>query len=277
MLSTHSDEARAIFPSAVAVHVGSAATICNRVRHAHRRGVRFALFGFRPARVGARQHARRSRSRRRRRRHRVDHARRALAHARTAALVLAALGFRAPTRRALLAACALSIALLACLPLLAVATGTTLELRAGAAWLALGMFVQGGVAEETLFRGFMYRHLRQTRTFWRAATLSAVPFAVAHVPLFWTLDAAVALLALGMAIAWSFPLAWLFDRAGGSIWPGALLHAVMQGGVKVLVDDDAAFQSLAIAWVALGLAAPWLFFLLRPVSARAAASTLPRP
>jgi membrane protease YdiL (CAAX protease family) len=189
----------------------------------------------------------------------------------------AALGFGAPASRALLAAVALSAMLLAFIPLLAVATGATLELRDGAAWLALGMFVQGGVAEEVLFRGFMYRHLRRTRTFWRAATLSAVPFAVAHVPLFWSLDAPVALLALGMAIAWSFPLAWLFDRAGGSIWPGAILHAVMQAGVKVLVDDDPTFQQLALAWVALGLAAPWLFFLLRPVSERAAASTLPRP
>jgi hypothetical protein len=145
MLRTHSDEARAMFPSAVAVHVGTASAICNRVRHAHRRRVRSALFR-----------------------------------------------------------------------------------------------------------------------------------AVAHAPLFWSLDAAVALLALGMAIAWSFPLAWLFDRAGGSIWPGALLHAVMQGGVKVLADDAAAFQNLALAWVALDLAAPWLFFLLRPVSERAAASNLRR-
>jgi len=146
------------------------------------------------------------------------------------------------------------------LPLLAVLTNVELELRANAAWLALGILAQGGVAEEVLFRGFMYRHLRQTRSFWRAATLSAVPFAAAHVALLWSLDLSVALLALAMAIAWSFPLACLFDRAGNSIWPGAILHAVMQGGIKILVDDAAEFQSLAIAWVALGLAAPWLFF-----------------
>jgi len=53
-------------------------------------------------------------------------------------------------------------------------------------------------------------------------------------------------------------------RANGSIWPGALLHGIVQGAIKLLVDDDAAFQTLAIAWVALGIAAPWLFFLLRP-------------
>ena len=185
-----------------------------------------------------------------------------------------ALGLGAPARGALLAAIALSAALLACLPLLAALTGVELELRGGAAWLALGMFAQGGVAEEVLFRGFMYRHLRQGRTFWRAATLSALPFAAAHLPLFWTLDVPVALLALAMAIAWSFPLAWLFERANGSIWPGAVLHAVIQGGIKLLVDTDSGFQQLGIAWVALGIFAPWLLFLLRerrPLNAHAAA------
>jgi len=172
-----------------------------------------------------------------------------------------ALGLRSPAPRALLAAVALSMGLLACLPLLAALTGVELALRPNAAWLALGMLAQGGVAEEVLFRGFMYRHLRKERTFWRAATLSAVPFAAAHLALLWSLDLSIALLALAMAIAWSFPLAWLFDRAGSSIWPGAILHAVMQGGIKLLVDDSPAFQNLAIAWLALGLTAPWLFFL----------------
>ena len=130
--------------------------------------------------------------------------------------------------------------MLLCLPLLARIAGLELALRPNAAWLALGMLAQGGLAEEVLFRGFMYRHLRRSRTFWRAATLSAVPFTAAHVPLLWSLEPAVAVLALAMAIAWSFPLAWLFDRANGSIWPGAILHGVMQGAIKVLVDDDVA-------------------------------------
>src|SRR5262245_13505574 len=73
---------------------------------------------------------------------------------------LTALGFRTPPARALLAAVAVSAVLLACLPLLAAMTDTQLVLRTGAAWLALGMLAQGGIAEETLFRGFMYRHLR---------------------------------------------------------------------------------------------------------------------
>lgn len=184
------------------------------------------------------------------------------------AACLRALGLRVPGGRALAAGAALSLALLACLPLLARIVGAELELRNGAAWLALGMLAQGGVAEETLFRGLMYGHLRRSRTFWRAAALSAVPFAVAHLPLLYSLEPPVALLALGMAISWSFPLAWLFDRAGGSIWPGALVHATIQGGIKLLGDDIAQFQALAIAWVSLGFMAPWLLFLLREPQAQ---------
>jgi len=35
---------------------------------------------------------------------------------------------------------------------------------------------------------------------------------------------------------------------------------VCDRGIKVLADDSAALQSLAMPWVTLGLAAPWLFF-----------------
>jgi membrane protease YdiL (CAAX protease family) len=173
-----------------------------------------------------------------------------------------ALGLGPSAPRAALASALLGALLVACLPLIARLAGAQLGWRPQAAWLALGIFAQGGVAEEVLFRGFLYRHLRQTRSFWRAASLSAVPFAAAHLPLFWTFDASLAGLSLAMAVLWSFPLGWLFDRARGSIWPCALLHAVIQGAIKV-VDVSGDFQTVAIAWVAVGLLAPWLMFLLR--------------
>jgi membrane protease YdiL (CAAX protease family) len=176
---------------------------------------------------------------------------------------LRALGLGPSKRSALFAAMLLSAMLLACLPLLAYAAGVPLAPRENAIWLAVGIFAQGGVAEEVLFRGFLYRHLRSSRTFWRAACLSALPFAATHLPLFWSLDPAVASLALGMAIASSFPLAWLFDRAGASIWPGAILHFAIQGGIKLIADDDSAFHTLAIAWAMLCLVLPWALFLLR--------------
>jgi membrane protease YdiL (CAAX protease family) len=111
-------------------------------------------------------------------------------------------------------------------------TGVAVKLRADALPLAAGMFLQGCVAEEALFRGFLFAHMRRGRTFWRAAWLSAVPFTLVHALLFITLDWPVA----AAALAISFPLAWTFERSGESIWPCALLHA--------------AFASMAVAWMA---------------------------
>lgn len=52
-------------------------------------------------------------------------------------------------------------------------------------------------------------------------------------------------------------------RARGAICPGAILHATIQGGVKVLVDDAPAFSDLALVWGMSVLIAPWVLFLLR--------------
>jgi membrane protease YdiL (CAAX protease family) len=177
---------------------------------------------------------------------------------------LRSLGFGTPARRALLAAFALSAVLLAFFPVLAAATNQPIAWRAGAAWLALGMFAQGGIAEELLFRGFLYRHFRVGRTFWRAATLAAIPFVAVHVTLFLTLEFAVALAAVFVSVSLSFPLAWLFDRARGSFWPGAIVHAVVQAPIKLVIVDEGSFLTVAVAWMALGALAPWALFLLRP-------------
>lgn len=174
-----------------------------------------------------------------------------------------ALGFVRPTTSALAAAIVLSAALLGFYPLFAVVTGSTITWRPDSAVLAIGLAAQGGVAEEMLFRGFLFRHLRQGRTFWRAAWLAALPFVAVHLLLFLSLDFAVALAALLVALSLSFPLAWLFERAGGSIWPGALVHAVVQGSIKLAVIDEDVFPTLALTWMVLSALAPWLFLFLR--------------
>ena len=177
---------------------------------------------------------------------------------------LRSLGLRSTRTRALCLALALSGALLAFFPTYALATGT--KIRWHAAWpaLAAGMWLQGGVAEEALFRGLVFRHFRKNREFWPAAWLAAIPFTLVHLSLFLSLDAVVAASALALSLAISFPLAWLFDRSGGSIWPGSLLHAAVQAPIKLAVIDSAdAFAALSIAWMMLCATLPWLAFLLR--------------
>ena len=87
---------------------------------------------------------------------------------RTPRQALRALGFGRPTRRGLLAALLASLALLAYVPIFALVTGQPVALRDGWLWIALGIFLQGGIAEELLWRGYLFRHLRATRTFRRS-------------------------------------------------------------------------------------------------------------
>ncbi|HWB44626.1 MAG TPA: CPBP family intramembrane glutamic endopeptidase [Hyphomicrobiaceae bacterium] len=180
---------------------------------------------------------------------------------RSVAEAVPALGLRWTNWRALLWALALSAALLPYFPIFAATTGARLELLPGAAWLALGMFAQGGIAEEVVFRGFVFRRLRATRPFWHAALLAAAPFVVVHALLLLQLDFAVALASLLLAVSISFPLAWLFERSGGSVLAPALVHGVVQAGIKVLDAGDR-FPLLALGWIALCATVPWLLFLL---------------
>jgi membrane protease YdiL (CAAX protease family) len=184
---------------------------------------------------------------------------------RTPVRALAALGLRIPDLRALLWACALVGLLLGFYPVFAAATGAQLSTRADAIPLAIGMLAQGGIAEEVLFRGFLFRRLREGRSFWRAASLAAMGFVAVHSLLFLTLDFALALASLLLSLSLSFPLAWLFERSGGSIWPPAIVHAVLQGAIK-LVEAGEHFFAMAIAWMILGALLPWAFFLLSDAS-----------
>jgi membrane protease YdiL (CAAX protease family) len=184
---------------------------------------------------------------------------------RTPVHALAALGLRAPDLRALLWAFALVALLLSFYPVFAAATGAQLSVRADAIPLAIGMLAQGGLAEEVLFRGFLFRRLREGRSFWRAASLAAMAFVAVHSLLFLTLDFALALASLLLSLSLSFPLAWLFERSGDSIWPPAIVHAFLQGAIK-LVEAGEHFFAMAIAWMILGAVLPWAFFLLPDAS-----------
>jgi hypothetical protein len=106
--------------------------------------------------------------------------------------------------------------------------------------------------------------LRARRTFWNAALVAAIPFVAVHLTLFLTLDFAVAFAAVLVSVSLSFPLAWLFDRAHGSLWPGAIVHAVVQAPIKLVELESGSFTAVAVAWMVLSALAPWTLFLLRP-------------
>ena len=128
-------------------------------------------------------------------------------------------------------------------------------------WISLlpGLFAQAGIAEEVLFRGYLFAHVRVGRTFWRAAAVSMVPFGIVHLVQFFSMPWPIALASLLLAIVISFPLAYLFELGGNTIWAPALLHFVIQATVKVLVFSDGA-ESFALAWIAASAIVPLLIF-----------------
>lgn len=83
-----------------------------------------------------------------------------------------------------------------------------------------------GVVEEVVCRGFVFRRLRVGRSFGRAATLSAVVFAVVHVSNLVKGVSPEILVGVAISTAFAFvlafPLASLFERGGGSIIGGAV-------------------------------------------------------
>lgn len=182
------------------------------------------------------------------------------------ALAVRTLGLGRPTARSLSAAVGVSGLLLLALPAFAAATGAQATWYPG--WLALipGLFAQGGVAEEILFRGYLFGHLRRRSAFWRAALLSAGPFVAAHLMLFATMSWPIALASTMLALVTSFPLAHLFDLGGRTIWAPALVHFTMQSAIKV-VDMSGSPVSYPMMWLAVCAVVPWLAFAI-PIAGR---------
>jgi membrane protease YdiL (CAAX protease family) len=127
------------------------------------------------------------------------------------------LGFVRPKRRALTALAATAGPLLLVYPTFSIATGVPVGLRSDWLATAFGVFLQGGLGEEVLWRGYLYRRLREGRSFGRAALWTMVVTTAAHLPLLGTLDLPVAIVDVAgeantrAAVAWAaativFPL-----------------------------------------------------------------------
>lgn len=170
-------------------------------------------------------------------------------------------GLGRPDRVGLTASIGVSVLLLASVPVFARATGSSVTLLPEAIALLPGLFAQAGIAEEVLFRGYLFGRLRRGRSFWRAAVLSTIPFVGVHLLLFATMPWPVALAALLLSVATSFPLARLFELGGFTIWAPAILHFVIQGTVKVLaVDGSDAAPLFPFVWMAASALVPLLVF-----------------
>jgi membrane protease YdiL (CAAX protease family) len=173
------------------------------------------------------------------------------------------LGLSRPTGRSMIAATVICVLLLAFHAGFALATGARPKLIAGWLWLLVGMLAQGGIAEERVFRGLLFGRLRQGRRFWRAVALSLPPFVAVHLLLFFTLPIPVAIAATLLSLISAAPLSRLYDLGHQSVWAPALVHGVMQAGIKLVEYPPEHAQGAAIGWMAVCAAVPWLAFALR--------------
>jgi membrane protease YdiL (CAAX protease family) len=171
------------------------------------------------------------------------------------------LGLGPPTVRSITIAMGLCAALIAVIPAYATPRGSTLAAYPGWQWLLPGLFAQAGIAEEALFRGYLFNRLRHGRSFWRAAALATGPFVLVHLILFATMPWPVAIAAVLLSIVLSFPLAYLFELGGNTIWAPALLHFTVQGTIKIV--DIPGDTMLPLVWMAASAVIPYLAFLSR--------------
>jgi membrane protease YdiL (CAAX protease family) len=176
---------------------------------------------------------------------------------------LHALGWGRPTAGAVATAAIVGGTMIAFLPVYAAVTGTPMHLRPDWAWILVGAIALNGIAEETLFRGFVFGHLRQAGLTFRAAGACAlVVFAAVHTFLFLANPPAVAFLAVVLAVAAAFPIAFLYERAGRVIWAGVVLHVAMHAFRLVAVPDDQ-LMTLAVAWIAMEIVGVFAVYLLK--------------
>jgi len=179
------------------------------------------------------------------------------------ALVL--LGLGRPSAWSLLVAGGLSGLLLAAYPVISWLTGARFMLAPGWPILALGIFLMNGIAEEMIYRGYLFRRLREGRTFRRAVLLGIALHAVAHLPILAVAGVVVGLSAVLVSVA-TFPTyAYLYERGRSTVWAPALLHFTSDT-IKLVIAAgalaDPAMQTATLLWLVVIAMVPYLMFAL---------------
>lgn len=118
--------------------------------------------------------------------------------------------------------------------------------------LVIKFFLEAGLAEEVVFRGFLFRKLRTSKSFLQAATLSGIIFGATHLMNLFnglTVDV-LAGTAISIAIGFlmTFPFAVLFEIGGGSLIGGVIFHfAIDSVNLYKGLDGAPMLASLAVA------------------------------
>jgi membrane protease YdiL (CAAX protease family) len=172
------------------------------------------------------------------------------------------LGYGRPGWRAVIVALLLTAIMLLFFPVLSQVSGMRLSLNPD--WLPtlIGIIAFNGLAEETLFRGYAFGHLRQNSSFLRAGFISLLLFAGAHLFLFLGNPFIVALAATLVAVTSAFPMAHLFERGRGTLWAPVIVHAGTHA-IRLVDIPDGLYITAVTAWLGMQIFLPLLVFAFR--------------
>jgi hypothetical protein len=167
------------------------------------------------------------------------------------------LGFGRPNGRAILAGSLVALAMISFYPIFSLITGAQVSLHSGWMLMALGLFLQHGIAEEGavsrlpvpaparrahVLAGGIPLHGSLCRCAPLAADLPRLRGGVASIL---------------VAVATAFPLAFMFERDNNTIWTPALLHGAAHS-IKLVSIPDGVFPTAALIWFAVVAVVPYL-------------------
>lgn len=169
------------------------------------------------------------------------------------------LGYGRPRRRAVSVALILSGVMLLFFPVLSLASGARLSLNGN--WLPTlaGIILFNGLAEETLFRGYVFGNLRQGSSFLRAGFISMLLFVAVHLYLFVGNPFIIGLAGTLVAVSAAFPMAYLFERGGNTIWAPVIVH-VATHAIRLVVIPEGLYMPAVVAWLGMQIFLPLLVF-----------------
>ena len=164
-------------------------------------------------------------------------------------------GFGIPNWRVIGIAVVISALMLAFFPIYSSLASVDLPLKSNWHWILIGIITGVGIAEETLFRGYVFNFLRKERTFWKAATISMIFFGAMHLLLLLWLPLPVAIAAILLAIIAAYPTAYLFETGNRTIWASAILHttALATNLFEIPMELNVSLSLLWIGIVVIGL------------------------
>ena len=176
-----------------------------------------------------------------------------------------ALGLGRPDRRSLLVSAVVSALVLLVWPTTAWLSGASIPLRPDWPVVLIGVLTLHGLAEELVWRGYVFRRLARGRSFWPAVLWSMPLIAVTHIPIVVTSGPAIGGGAMLVAAVTSIAFSRLYAMGGGTLWAPGLLHAAIDS-FKLVVLPAAALQIYPFLIIGFSLAVP-LLVLVYPTAA----------